>query len=402
MTSRLPSAMQRSRGMRDLLPTEMRAFRRVEDAFRAAATRWGYEEVRTPTIETYSLFTASGALTPQMLSGVYSFLDWDGWSGERVVLRPDSTIPVARAAAEGGMPLPARLSYIQNVFRFRESAEDREEWQAGLEYLGAPAAVGDLEVATVGCDALSALALTPVVRLSHVGIARAVIERAAPLDSPRGRDLLDEVAVAGLGAARAALNGDSRASAFLDVALRPAAGPALLANLAALAADAVPAALPPISELSDVAAALDASGRMVEVDLTMVRDFEYYTGVVFEFAANGETWGGGGRYTSSGERPVTGCGLGLDLSRLARTLAPTTAHRPVVAVIATGGSDLSRALEVARALHRSGIAAALATEGAAAGLAVVVRDGVLSARDAAGERTMRDLDEVVDLLIRHK
>ena len=99
MTSPVLSAATRSRGMRDLLPDEMRAFRRVEDAFRAAATRWGYDEIRTPTIETYNLFTRAGTLTPAMLSHVYTFLDWDGWSGERVVLRPDSTIPVVRAAA---------------------------------------------------------------------------------------------------------------------------------------------------------------------------------------------------------------------------------------------------------------------------------------------------------------
>ena len=86
MTNLASSTSTRSRGMRDLLPADMRAFRRVEDAFRAAASRWGYEEIRTPTIETYSLFTAAGALTAQMLSRVYSFLDWDGWSGERVVL----------------------------------------------------------------------------------------------------------------------------------------------------------------------------------------------------------------------------------------------------------------------------------------------------------------------------
>ncbi len=67
MTPQVLPSTQRSRGMRDLLPNDMRAFRRVEDAFRAAASRWGYEEIRTPTLETYSLFTASGALTPQML-----------------------------------------------------------------------------------------------------------------------------------------------------------------------------------------------------------------------------------------------------------------------------------------------------------------------------------------------
>ena len=60
-----------------------------------------------------------------MLSSVYSFLDWDGWSGERVVLRPDSTIPVARAAREAGVELPARLYYVQNVFRFHATRNAR-------------------------------------------------------------------------------------------------------------------------------------------------------------------------------------------------------------------------------------------------------------------------------------
>jgi len=41
----------RCRGMRDVLPAEMRRFRRIEDAFRRVCQGWGYEEVRTPTIE---------------------------------------------------------------------------------------------------------------------------------------------------------------------------------------------------------------------------------------------------------------------------------------------------------------------------------------------------------------
>src|SRR3990170_5824706 len=86
----------RCRGMRDLLPAEMRRFRLVETAFREVCLGWGYEEVRTPVIEHLHLFTTVGTLSPRMLGRVYSFLDWDGWSGERVVLRPDSTIPTAR------------------------------------------------------------------------------------------------------------------------------------------------------------------------------------------------------------------------------------------------------------------------------------------------------------------
>jgi ATP phosphoribosyltransferase regulatory subunit HisZ len=236
--------------------------------------------------------------------------------------------------------------------------------------------------------------------LSHYGIARALIERAGPLDSLRGRELLDEVAVAGLAAVRSSLNGDARAAAFLDVALRPGGGPALLSNLGALAREALPGALPAIDELSGIAAALLASGRLVEVDLGMVRDFEYYTGAVFEFAAEGESWGGGGRYTSSDG--LSGCGLGLDLSRLTRKLAASTAHRPVVAIIPGDAADIPPALDAARALHRSGIAAALSAEATGGAIAVIVRGGALFARTPDGERAIGDLDEVVALLIQHK
>ncbi len=108
-------------GMRDILPDDMERFRRIESAFRTACLGWGYREVRTPTIERLHLFTAAGTLSPQMLDRVYSFLDWDGWSGERVVLRPDSTIPVARLYVEKLNDTEiAKLFYVQNVLRFSE------------------------------------------------------------------------------------------------------------------------------------------------------------------------------------------------------------------------------------------------------------------------------------------
>ncbi|HIE17777.1 MAG TPA: ATP phosphoribosyltransferase regulatory subunit, partial [Dehalococcoidia bacterium] len=93
-------ASQKCKGARDLLPRDTKAFRFIEELFRKSCASWGYQEVRTPTLEYLHLFTAAGTLTPHMLSKVYSFLDWDGWSGERVVLRPDGTIPVARLYVE--------------------------------------------------------------------------------------------------------------------------------------------------------------------------------------------------------------------------------------------------------------------------------------------------------------
>ena len=129
---------ERVRGMRDLLPPDMDRVRFVEATFAAACRAWGYREIRTPVIEPLYLFTAAGTLSPKTLDNVYSFLDWDGWSGERVVLRPDSTIPAARLYAEhlAGSDV-AKLFYRQNIFHFTDDGSSREEWQCGVELIGA-------------------------------------------------------------------------------------------------------------------------------------------------------------------------------------------------------------------------------------------------------------------------
>src|SRR3972149_510472 len=129
--------MERCKGMRDLLPQDMEKIRRLEGVFRDVCWRWGYGEVRTPVLEYLHLFTTAGTLTPGMLSRVYSFLDWDGWSGERVVLRPDGTIPTARLFLSEVGKAPARLFYVENVFSFEETGrEARERWQGGGGVIG--------------------------------------------------------------------------------------------------------------------------------------------------------------------------------------------------------------------------------------------------------------------------
>ncbi|MFZ7131882.1 MAG: ATP phosphoribosyltransferase regulatory subunit, partial [Eubacteriales bacterium] len=70
--------VEKCNGMRDLFPSEMEKFRLINEVFRDSCLKWGYEEVKTPTLENLHLFTSAGTLTPSMLGKVYSFLDWDG------------------------------------------------------------------------------------------------------------------------------------------------------------------------------------------------------------------------------------------------------------------------------------------------------------------------------------
>ena len=184
---------QKCKGMQDLLPGDMSRFRRIEDTFRACCRNWGYQEVRTPTLEYLYLFTATGTLTPGMLSRVYSFLDWDGWSGERVVLRPDGTIPVARLYIDnlGGQEL-ARLFYVTNIFAFEGTGKkNRERWQCGAEFFGGAKFAPDVETILLAEEIVRKLCIRDVkLQLSHAGVVRALLKefKLSPAEEARITD----------------------------------------------------------------------------------------------------------------------------------------------------------------------------------------------------------------------
>ena len=172
--------IQRCKGTRDLAPEEMMAFRLIEGVFRDCCIKWGYKEVRTPTIEYLHLFTSAGTLTPSMLGKVYSFLDWDGWSGERVVLKPDGTIPVARLYIDSmGNKGLAKLSYVTNIFIFEETgSKTRERWQGGAELIGAGSPLADTELISLSLEILKKLNLKGIeLRLSHAGLIKTILAK---------------------------------------------------------------------------------------------------------------------------------------------------------------------------------------------------------------------------------
>lgn len=356
---------QRSRGMRDLLPDEMDRLRAVEDAFGAACRAWGYREIRTPVIEPLHLFTSAGTLSPQTLDRVYSFLDWDGWSGERVVLRPDSTIPAARLYAErldGGRV--AKLFYSQNIFRFTDDGSSREEWQCGVELMGDTGARGDVELVLLALEALRPLNLPDVtVRLSHAGIVRAVLaaagmtaeEQSAAYDRLLDGDMhvVDEVEER-----LPQLNAPLRMLFEVE-----GAGSGYIANLRGPLTAAIPALAPALDDLAFVVAALEARGVAPQIKAVLARSFEYYSGLVMRLEIDGQRVIAGGRYDELiglvGGKPVPASGFAVYVSPLIEMLSGDVRPLPVtrVAVRADGGGaeQLASAYEAAERLRAAGL-----------------------------------------------
>jgi histidyl-tRNA synthetase len=315
----------RSNGMRELDPEAMRRFRRVERDFLAITAERGFDEIRTPTIEPLHLYTTAGALSPDMLDRAYSFLDWDGWSGERVVLRPDATVPAARWFAGSGRS-EARVSYVEPVYRFVPGDADRELWQCGVELFGPPAAAGDPELLRVALDLLRALDLEDLrVDLAHAGLIRAVLA-AAGLDP-----------VAQIAAYDRMLEGDPSLIEELTAANQERAGALRLladvdgdsvgyvANLRTTMLPLVPAAEGPLDELEGAARALDQAGASYRILPGTAASFEYYSGLTFRVTSGDASCISGGRYdgltASVGGDAVPACGFAASLSRLATLVA---------------------------------------------------------------------------------
>lgn len=356
--------IQRCKGTRDLSPDEMTRFRFIEEAFRERCLRWGYQEVRTPTIEYLHLFTSAGTLTPSMLGKVYSFLDWDGWSGERVVLRPDGTIPIARLYIDtmAGKGL-ARLSYVTNTFIFEETGKKaRERWQCGTELIGVNTTASDAELIVLALEILNNLKLKNVtLRLSHAGLIKALLERLGlnPEEQAKIFDRIldgDTKALAGLGADRPELSG----VLFPLLSLKGHSS-GFLKNLKAISARNLPEFEPYLKNFINIVDILENLGYKYQIDIASGAGFEYYTGIIFQLYSGREKIGGGGRYDAlipaMGGDDVPASGFALYIDRLMDLIEPATLRQPVGQSVLVGSEDdvgINEAFSIASRLRDAG------------------------------------------------
>jgi histidyl-tRNA synthetase len=314
------------KGARDLLPADTERFRYIEDAFRFSCKKWGYKEVKTPTIEYLNLFTSAGTLTPRMLSKVYSFLDWDGWSGERVVLRPDGTIPVARLYSENLYEQKiARLYYVTNVFAFEETGtQNREKWQCGAELVGSAKAISDVELIMLVKEILSNLEINSYeIQLSHAGLLKSLLKE-LELSSEEYKEILTQILDGDWQRLLEIQTDNSDMKRILSLLINfKGKSSSFLENLRSLPKIS-PELEQEINNFVEISTYLDNIGCLYQIDITSIRGFEYYTGLCFKLTINGEKIASGGRYDNL--IPIIGninspaCGFALFIDPLINIL----------------------------------------------------------------------------------
>ncbi len=152
---------QTPKGLRDVLPVEMKKQAAVIEKIRSVFEKNGYERISTPTFELYDVIKVG--LTKKLHEKTIKFLDKNG---RLVALRPDMTTPIARVVAANesmkSSKRPLKLYYSDNVYRQQklEAGQDNQFYQLGIELIGMSGKKADEEVLRICREVLKAVGLT--------------------------------------------------------------------------------------------------------------------------------------------------------------------------------------------------------------------------------------------------
>ncbi len=155
------AALQPVRGTHDLLPEDHRRHRHVIDSAAAVSALYGYEFMSTPIFEFTQVFKRTlGDTSDVVTKEMYTFTDK---GGDEVTLRPENTAGVCRAYMSNGLAqnAPVRYFYGGPMFRYERPQKGRlrQFHQIGIELIGAPQPLADIEVIACGAAILDSLGI---------------------------------------------------------------------------------------------------------------------------------------------------------------------------------------------------------------------------------------------------
>ena len=351
-------------GTHDFLPKESAAKRTIEQNILELFRLHGYEEVVTPTIEYLETLTIGSSRTIE--SHLFKMFDR---SNKTLALHHEMTTPIARLVSSRlkDSPMPLKLSYNTNVFRYEQTLPGRqcEFYQAGVELLGSSSTCADAEIIALAVECLKTSGLNDFeLCLGQVEFANGIMEQ-NNLDIESKELLKNAIESHNIVALENKVDELSLPKTAAD-SLKQIPylhGDKKVINKAHSMAlnERSRRALDNLSEIYRLLEVYGVADKVV-FDLGLIRDFSYYTGMVFEAYAPGLGYSlaGGGRYDHMLKDfglacPATGFALGIERIILARQRQGITEdyiNRDIY--VGYEYSKLNEAIETAKKLRSDG------------------------------------------------
>ena len=310
-------------GVRVYFPRESMAKRDLLNRLFGEAERWDYGELDLPTLDYYESITRG--ISQELALRTYQFQDDEG---QLMALRPDATAQVAKILSGrfDRKQLPGRYCYACRSFRAFElrRGELREFQQFGAEILSEDRFQSDLELLLFLFELLELIEVEDVILdLGHVDVYKGLVE-GVDLDPLQARRLWQEIHRKNSPDLSALLEELPLSDARKEI-LRALptlyGGEEIFDDVDELLNGASESSKRAIENLKKLYHKLNQAGvsERITLDLGVVRDLDYYTGVVFEglLPGSGKPVIGGGRYDTlygkyGDSIPATGFAMEID------------------------------------------------------------------------------------------
>ena len=351
-------------GTKDLLFGECIVRRNIENTLMNLFKSRGYSETITPGLEFYDVFNLNSSYFPQ--ENLYKLTDS---KGRLLVMRPDTTMPIARIVATRlrDADLPLKLGYAQAVYTTDPSLKGRsdEVVQAGIELIGSQLKMADLEVISTAVDSLNSFGMEFSLELGHIGIFKELVGKldASEHDKESIRKLIENKNFP-------ALNDmlDSFGNSPVTNALKKL--PALFGGEEVfekaeelMPDDNIKRILDELRDIYADASELCGGEGNITVDLGLVNKTDYYTGLIIKgyLQGHGEEVLSGGRYDkliSEFGYDVPAVGFAVNINAVAKLMEKSDVlpaePKPDVIVFAEEGCEVA-AIKAARELREQGL-----------------------------------------------
>ena len=376
------------KGTRDFSQQEMAERNYIFDTIRSVFATYGYAQIETPAME--NLSTLLGKYGDEGDKLLYRILNsGDAFAGADMSrpltpqvcekgLRYDLTVPFARYVVQhqSEISFPFKRFQIQPVWRADrpQKGRYREFYQCDVDMIGSRSQMCELELVQIVDEVFRRLGVDVVVKVNNRKVLTGLAELCgAPdkvVDITVAIDKLDKI---GLDAVKEELRSkglDERATGMLEPVLKLEGSNAdKISTMRSLMRDSE-AGLRGLDELEELFSLVASAGvgTRVELDLSLARGLNYYTGAIFEVKACDFAIGsicGGGRYDNLtgifGLPDMSGVGVSFGADRIYDVMkglgkfpeALSAGSRLLFANL--GADDVRYVLGIASALRGRGI-----------------------------------------------
>lgn len=289
-------------GVRDIYNIECAKKLHIQENMHNVFLGYGYRDIQTPTFEFFDIFSKErGSVASR---NMYKFFDREG---NTLVLRPDMTPPVARAASKyfADEEMPIRLCYQANSYINNSEYQGKlkEFTQLGAELIGDNTSDADAEVVAMVIDCMLKAGLTDFqVEAGQVDFFKGLVEENG-LDEEtedKLRELIENKNYFGMEEMISEINIPQQKKQVFMKFSELYGNVDMLNNAKSLTNNKK--SLKALERLEKLYNILSVYGyeKYISFDLGMLNHYHYYTGIVFKTYTYGigDAIVAGGRYDS--------------------------------------------------------------------------------------------------------